>query len=84
LLEGKYYIDEIYDALIVQPIKRLSTSVLWKTIDVRIIDGAVNGAALLAGQLGTGLRYLQSGLARSYVALVVLGALLLIGYFVIS
>jgi NADH-quinone oxidoreductase subunit L len=84
LLEGKYYIDEIYNALIVQPIKRISTSVLWKTIDVRIIDGAVNGAGLLAGQLGTGLRYIQSGLARSYVALVVLGALLLIGYFVIS
>jgi NADH-quinone oxidoreductase subunit L len=83
LLEGKYYIDEIYNALIVQPIKKLSTSVLWKTIDVRIIDGAVNGAALLAAQLGTSLRYIQSGLARSYVALVVLGALLLIGYFVI-
>jgi hypothetical protein len=57
---------------------------LWKVIDVGVIDGIVNGAGLLAAQLGRGLRYFQSGLARSYVALVVLGALLLIGYFVIK
>ena len=83
LLEQKYYVDEVYDAAVVQPIKVGSTNVLWKFIDVRIIDGAVNGAGLLAGRLGGALRYMQSGLARSYVAVVVLGALLIIGYFVI-
>jgi NADH-quinone oxidoreductase subunit L len=83
LLEHKYYVDEVYDAAVVQPIKQGSINVLWKFIDVRIIDGAVNGAGQLAGLFGGTLRYLQSGLARSYVALVVLGALLIIGYFVI-
>jgi NADH-quinone oxidoreductase subunit L len=83
LLEHKYYVDEAYDAAIVQPIKVGSINVLWKFIDVRVIDGAVNGAGQLAGLFGGTLRYLQSGLARSYVALVVLGALLIIGYFVI-
>jgi NADH-quinone oxidoreductase subunit L len=83
LLEEKYYVDEVYDAAIVQPIKQGSTNVLWKIVDVHIIDGAVNGAGHLASLLGTGLRYLQSGLARSYVAVLVLGALLIIGYFVI-
>src|SRR5712692_6299688 len=84
LLEEKYYVDEVYDAAVVQPIKQGSTNVLWKIVDVHIIDGAVNGAGHLASLLGTGLRYLQSGLARSYVAVLVLGALLIIGYFVIK
>ncbi|MCI0486014.1 MAG: NADH-quinone oxidoreductase subunit L [Blastocatellia bacterium] len=83
LLEGKYYVDEAYDAAIIQPIKTVSTRVLWKIIDVTIIDGAVNGAANLAARVGDAMRYLQSGLARSYVVVVVVGALLLIGYFVI-
>ena len=83
LLEEKYYVDELYDATVVQPIKVGSTNVLWKVIDVHIIDGAVNGAGHLANLLGTGLRYLQSGLARSYVAVLVFGALLIIAYFVI-
>jgi NADH-quinone oxidoreductase subunit L len=82
LLEQKYYVDELYDATVVQPVKQGSTNVLWKVIDVHIIDGAVNGAGHLASMLGSTLRYLQSGLARSYVAVVVLGALLIIGYFV--
>ncbi len=84
LLEEKYYVDEVYDAAIVQPIKTGSTRVLWKFIDVGIIDGAVNGAGQLASMFGGAIRYLQSGLARGYVAIVVLGALLIIGYFVIK
>ncbi|MFY9611167.1 MAG: NADH-quinone oxidoreductase subunit L [Blastocatellia bacterium] len=84
LLEKKYYVDEAYDAAVVQPIKTGSKSVLWQMIDVKIIDGAVNGAGYLASKLGRALGYLQSGLARSYVAFVVLGALLIIGYFVLK
>jgi NADH-quinone oxidoreductase subunit L len=84
LLEEKYRVDESYDAVFIQPIKKGSTFILWKIIDVGLIDGAVNGAAMFTGRVGAGLRYIQSGLARSYVALVVLGALLLIGYFVIK
>jgi NADH-quinone oxidoreductase subunit L len=84
LLEDKYYVDEVYDAAIIQPIKVGSTNILWKFIDTRVIDGAVNGAGLLAGLIGGVMRHLQSGLERSYVAVVVLGALLVIGYFVLK
>ncbi|HET8674521.1 MAG TPA: proton-conducting transporter membrane subunit, partial [Blastocatellia bacterium] len=83
LLEEKYYVDEAYDAAIVNPVKVGSTRLLWKIIDVRIIDGAVNAAGRAASRLGNAMRYLQSGFARSYVAVVVLGALLIIAYFVI-
>jgi NADH-quinone oxidoreductase subunit L len=82
LLEDKYRVDEAYDAAIIQPIKQGSTNILWKIVDVKIIDGAVNGAGKLAAGFGNVLRYLQSGFARSYVAIVVLGALLIIGYFI--
>lgn len=83
LLEEKYYVDEAYDAAIVNPVKVGSTSLLWKIIDVRLIDGAVNAAGRTASKLGDVLRHMQSGFARSYVAVVVLGALLIIAYFVI-
>src|SRR5262249_20768 len=43
LLLNKYYVDEIYNALIVQPIKGISTVLLWRGIDVALIDGTVNG-----------------------------------------
>jgi NADH-quinone oxidoreductase subunit L len=82
LLENKYYVDEAYDAAVVQPIKIGSRDVLWRAIDQDVIDGAVNGAGHLASGLGHVLRFLQSGLARGYVAVVVLGALVLIYYFI--
>jgi NADH-quinone oxidoreductase subunit L len=84
LLEQKYYVDEAYDAAIVQPIKAGSNKVLWHGIDESVIDGAVNGAGYLESKLGSALGHLQSGLVRSYVAFVVLGALLIIGYFVMK
>ncbi len=84
LLEDKYRVDEAYDAAIIQPIKKGSIHVLWKFIDVKIIDGFVNAAGAIAKQFGGVMRHLQSGFARSYVALVVLGALVIIGYFILS
>ncbi|HEY6328997.1 MAG TPA: NADH-quinone oxidoreductase subunit L [Blastocatellia bacterium] len=83
ILREKYDVDEAYDAVIVKPVGRLSTQFLWKIVDVKIIDGSVNGAGYLAEGIGGILRYLQGGLARAYVAMVILGALVLIGYFVI-
>ncbi len=43
LLLNKYYVDEIYDATVVQPIRIVSEEALWKVVDVKLIDGAVNG-----------------------------------------
>jgi NADH-quinone oxidoreductase subunit L len=82
LLEEKYKIDEAYDAVIVRPINALSVSVLWKWIDVGVIDGVVNGTGTLTATIGRVIRNVQSGLAREYVAVVVLGAIAIIGYFI--
>jgi NADH-quinone oxidoreductase subunit L len=77
LLVHKYYVDEIYDALIVRPLGWISTNVLWRGVDAAGIDGAVNGAADAAQILGGRLRLLQSGNARSYGTWVVAGAVAL-------
>jgi NADH-quinone oxidoreductase subunit L len=74
----KYYVDEIYAALIVKPLLWLSTNILWQTVDVRAIDATVNGIAEGATDLGDGVRHTQSGNTRSYAVWVVIGALVII------
>jgi NADH-quinone oxidoreductase subunit L len=80
-LLNKYYVDELYDATIVQPVKRASERVLWKVVDVGIIDGAVNGTAALVGGGSGLLRRLQTGSVRAYAVGVVLGVVLVLGYY---
>src|SRR5713101_334533 len=74
----KYYVDEIYAALIVKPLLWISTNVLWQAVDVRTIDATVNGIAEGATDLGDGVRHTQSGNTRSYAVWVVIGALVII------
>jgi hypothetical protein len=51
-------------------------------VDVGIVDGAVNAAAARARGFGQRIRYLQSGNTRSYAAWVILGAVVVLSYFV--
>jgi NADH-quinone oxidoreductase subunit L len=81
LLLNKYYVDEIYDAAVVQPIKRVSTGLLWKGLDAGGIDGAVNGVGL-GMRAGSGvLRRLQTGSIRTYAASLFIGAVVVLGYY---
>jgi NADH-quinone oxidoreductase subunit L len=82
LLWHKYYVDEIYDAAIVQPIKRLSTGLLWKGVDAGVIDGAVNGAGAFVSAGSAVLRRLQSGSVRAYAVSVFLGVVVMLGYYI--
>jgi NADH-quinone oxidoreductase subunit L len=77
-LLNKYYVDELYDAVVVTPLMWISTNVLWKTVDVAGIDGAVNGIATGAKHIGDTVRHAQSGNTRSYAVWVVIGALVII------
>jgi NADH-quinone oxidoreductase subunit L len=79
ILRHKWYVDEIYDAIIVRPLVWLSREVLWKRVDQQVIDnGAVNGAARGARALGWANRWLQTGQVGMYVALFVVGVLALL------
>lgn len=84
LLKNKYYIDEIYDALIVKPIIAFSDKFLWKFFDVKIIDGAVNGVAAFVGALGYVLRTTQTGYTRRYALAMATGCALLICFWLLN
>jgi NADH-quinone oxidoreductase subunit L len=83
MLQNKYYVDEIYDAAIINPINVTSREGLWKIFDVGVIDGIVNGLGRSISELGNLARYIQIGFVRSYAAFILLGALAVIGYFVV-
>src|SRR5471032_782537 len=81
LLLNKYYVDEIYDATIVQPIRIVSEETLWKVVDVLFIDAAVNGVGLTVAGASERLRRVQTGSVRSYAASVFLGVVVILGYY---
>ena len=82
LVFNKYYVDEIYNFLIVQPLKNISNFVLWKFIDVKIIDGAVNGTGFLVRSTSRVLRGIQTGFVQNYALVFVLGVIALLFYVV--
>jgi NADH-quinone oxidoreductase subunit L len=77
VLSGKYFVDELYAAVIVRPLLWVSTRVLWHGIDERVIDGTVNGIGHDAEKFGERVRHLSSGNTRTYATWVVFGAVLL-------
>jgi NADH-quinone oxidoreductase subunit L len=80
-LLNKYYVDELYDATIVQPIKAASTEGLWRWFDVRVIDGAVNGAGSIVEDSAAVLRRLQTGSVRAYAGSLFVGVVVILGYY---
>jgi len=81
LLSGKYYVDELYDAAIVQPIRIASEDGLWKGVDATFIDGAVNGVGESVRGSSELLRRLQTGSVRAYAASLFVGVVVILGYY---
>src|SRR6185312_9958710 len=78
LIYNKYYVDEIYNALIVKPIEIFSRFVLWKGVDDAIIDGAVNAGGRRIRGVGAVLQHMQSGTIRNYATWVMAGSLVVL------
>ncbi len=83
LLHGKYFVDELYGKIIVQPLIAGSLF-LWKIFDVFIIDGLINGLATVMGDISTVIRPIQSGKIRSYATIFLLGVVILVGIYIIK
>ena len=78
---GKWHIDELYDATVIQPWIWVSRVVLYQGLDRRVIDGAVNGIGWLARSVGFFGQLFQSGNIQRYLAIFVIGvALMLYGW----
>lgn len=84
LLLNKYFVDEVYEAAVVQPIQKSSEKFLWKIFDVKIIDGLVNGVAELV-ESGSGIiRKIQTGIAQSYALYMMAGIALVLLWLILS
>ncbi|MCA1577156.1 MAG: NADH-quinone oxidoreductase subunit L [Acidobacteria bacterium] len=81
VLENKFYVDEIYDKTLIRPIEAVSREGLWKIFDVGVIDGLLHALGDAVTEAGRVARYLQAGFVRGYAAIILLGALILIGLF---
>jgi NADH-quinone oxidoreductase subunit L len=82
ILEEKWRLDELYNGYIVDPITNFSIRGLWQGFDVGFIDGIVNGAGHAVAGFGDAVRRVQGGFVRSYAAVIMLGALVVVGYFI--
>jgi NADH-quinone oxidoreductase subunit L len=83
VLYNKWYVDELYDAVIVRPIVGMSRAA-WRWIDAGLIDGIVNGAGYSSRALGWVGSRLQTGQLNTYAFAVVAGAILLLAFMVIG
>jgi len=82
VLVNKYYMDEIYGFSFVDSLKALGTG-LWRGFDDLIVDGGVNGVGHMIVGFGGILRRIQTGLVQSYAFGMVIGGVIIIGYYVI-
>jgi NADH-quinone oxidoreductase subunit L len=81
-LNQKWYVDELYDAIIVRPVLAASRA-LWKFIDQGVIDGAVNGIGHASRLVGWAGARLQTGQLNTYAFALVIGVLILLGFVVL-
>ncbi len=84
MLFNKYYVDEAYDAVVITPTVKVSEAILWKGVDVSIIDGLVNGSAKLIGTIAQGIRRVQTGIAQQYATIFVGGILVILIWLILK
>jgi NADH-quinone oxidoreductase subunit L len=82
LLLNKWYFDEIYDALLVQPAIRLARA-FWQTGDVTVIDGVPNGLATLTTEGSREVVKIQTGSLAVYAFVMLIGVVLLVGILIV-
>ena len=77
IVYNKYYIDELYDAIVRKPLDGLS-SLFYKFMDIQVIDGIVNGVGTSVKAIGSSVRYFQSGNIGFYIMSMTLGVVLIL------
>ncbi len=79
LLLNKYYVDEFYNAAVVQPLITLGLF-FWKITDLRGVDGIANGSARMIGWISSKARLMHTGYVRNYALMFTIGVIMLLGY----
>ena len=81
LVFNKYYVDELYEILFINSLKKLGTG-LWKGFDEFVIDATVNGIAYFIGMLSGTIRKMQTGFVQNYAFSMVIGGIVLVAYYI--
>ncbi|MCO5216160.1 MAG: NADH-quinone oxidoreductase subunit L, partial [Thermomicrobiales bacterium] len=82
-LLNKWFVDEFFMAAIVNPMKDIA-QFLWKVVDVRVIDGTVNGVGTGISAASQRLRKTQTGSVANYALEIGIGLVLVLGIFLIA
>ncbi|MGB6120828.1 MAG: NADH-quinone oxidoreductase subunit L [Bacteroidota bacterium] len=83
-LLNKYYVDEIYDATVVTPVVKGSERLLWRGIDIGIIDWLVNATGRFISSASKALRVVQTGVTETYIFIFLLGVVAAIAWLLAS
>jgi NADH-quinone oxidoreductase subunit L len=73
ILQNKYYVDEAYDKMIINPLVKGSEKILWGITDNRLIDGIVNGTAGVVISISESIKKMQTGVAQFYAIIMLVG-----------
>ncbi len=82
LAANLWYFDAAYERFIIHPLYLFSVF-LWRVVDVEIIDGAVNGVASAVSFTSERWRRAQTGLVSNYALAIALGAVIIVGAYLI-
>ncbi len=80
-MRNKFYVDELYDAVIIRPFVWAGENIVLR-FDQEIVDGAVNGIASSVSSIGEVFRRMQTGLVQNYVLAVSAGVIVILSYLI--
>lgn len=81
VLLNKYYIDELYESIVVKPIYNIS-QVFWKVVDVVLVDGFIVGLGRASKAAGEVARLVQTGAIQVYAVFILMGLIATVGYLI--
>ncbi|MEK9136154.1 MAG: NADH-quinone oxidoreductase subunit L, partial [Bacteroidota bacterium] len=84
LLLNKYFVDEAYEAAVITPTVKGSEKLLWRVVDVGMIDWFVNALAAAFGFVSRTVRVAQTGVVQSYAFVFLVGVIAIIGWLLSS
>jgi NADH-quinone oxidoreductase subunit L len=80
-LENKWYVDELFEAVLIGPIQKVSQA-LWKSFDVAVLDRFVVGFGRASQWTGQTVRVIQTGSTQAYLFMILFGLVIALGYLI--
>ncbi len=83
LFLNRYYADEIYDTLLVRPIKFFG-NLVNRFVEQDTIDGTVDAVGFITRWLSGRVRGVQTGYVRNYALSILFGAVVVVGFYIVG